>query len=441
MTGQINNKTKYPTLKELGQINTRASELGYDMPVNANLYQLGQDLYSSPSPRLNGENILWKLLKESRKKQAQWRSEQRNKFIDSVNNPDELDSATRRRGAEIFVSLKERQASYGDAVFNFAYPLNSGESPPPIRLPKNLPNVIWKMAEYVEKPFPLGLPMARIDAIRQIDNSIKIIEINPCWVDNIGALQAFYETYYPGSCSSLPVDMLCQQIISRQPKNRDISLLYGAQADGCKRDEIYALANYMKSSGFFGNILVSPMRSDIDIGSFGTVYINGSFQMSQQYAVEEQVVNQIKKLQAQKQLLLLPSQFVALDSKTSLIGMSQTRPNLFIPTTSDRRQINGPAIAKPLQSESLKGIVMLKDGQDVESPEEFVYQPIVTASSDMTLITYNSKEKTLSRKVDLYEKINLWIVGSQVVGAMAAYDQNMMINDASYNLPLTWTTK
>lgn len=436
-----NNEIKYPTVRELEQISTRASELGYGVPINANLYQLGRDLYDSPSPRLNGENKLWKQLRESRRKQAKWRSLERNKFVNAVNNPEILDNSTLRKGAEIFVSLKERQASYGDAVFNFAFPLSCNESPPPICLPKNLPNIIWKMAEYVEKPFPQGLPMARVDAIRQADNSVKIIEINPCWVDNIGALQAFYETYYPLSAINLPVDMLCQQIISRQPRNRDIALLYGAQADGCKRDEIYALANYMRSTGFFSKILVSPMTPTLDINPFGIVYINGSFQMSQQYSSEERVVSQIKKLQSEKQLLLLPSQFVALDSKTSLIGMSQTRPDLFIPTTSDRQEIEGPAIAKPLMSESLKGIVVLDKGEDLDSPAEFVYQPIVTATSDVALVTYNSKEKTLSRATYLYEKINLWIVGNQVVGVMAAYDQSLMINDASYNLPLTWTTK
>ncbi|MFA5895210.1 MAG: hypothetical protein WC851_05540 [Candidatus Shapirobacteria bacterium] len=434
-----NNETKYPTVREIEQISSRASELGYPMPVNANLYQLGQELYRSPSPRLNGENKLWKLLKESRRKQAQWRSVERNKYTGTVKNPDRLDKSTLRTAADIFVSLKERQASYGDAVFNFAFPLSNSESPPPICLPKNLPNVIWKMAEYMEKPFPQGLPMARIDAIRQSDNTIKIIEINPCWVDNLGALQAFYETYY--SAGPQPVDMLCQQIVARQPRNRDIALLYTAQADGCKRDEIYALANYMRSGGYFSNILVSPMNSTLDIGNFGTVYINGSFQMSQQYSSEQRVVEQIKKLQVDKQLLLLPSQFTALDSKTSLIGMSQTRPDLFIPTTSDRREIEGPAIAKPLQSESLKGIVVLDASQGVDSPEEFVYQPIVTATTDMALATYNSKEKTLSSTSNLYEKINIWVVGNQVVGVMAAYDQEMMINDASYNLPLIWTTK
>jgi hypothetical protein len=183
------------------------------------------------------------------------------------------------------------------------------------------------------------------------------------------------------------------------------------------------------------------MNSSLDVGNFGTVYINGSFQMSQQYSSEQRVVEQIKKLQADKQLLLLPSQFTALDSKTSLIGMSQTRPDLFIPTTSDRSEIEGSAIAKPLQSESLKGIVVLKPGQVTSEPEEFIYQPIVTATTDMALATYNSKEKTLSSSANLYEKINIWVVGNQVVGVMAAYDQEMMINDASYNLPLIWTTK
>lgn len=430
MTEKIN----YPTINELRGIKARASSLGYELPINANLYKLGQDLSRSLSPRLSGETKLWRILKDARRRQAQWRAQERQKFTGSLSNPDDLSPDILRRASKIFVDLKERQASYGDYVFNFAIP--QGMSPL-IKIPRNLPNIIWKMAEYIEKPFPQGLPMARVDAIRQPDSSIKIIEINPCWVDNIGALQAFYETYQI-PLSVLPVNILIQQIISRRPPNRNIALLYGAQADGCKRDEIYGLASYMESTGYFNQIDVSPITSRLQLKPYGIIYINGSFAMGQQYVVEEQIIEKLTQLQLQQQTLLLPAQFTALDSKISLVGMSQTRPDIFVKTTRQRDETTGPTIAKPLHSESLRGITTLPENPGLSLPTDYVYQPIITSATNQPLICIDNKAKTIFWPTPLYEKINIWIFGNKIAGVIATYDTTYMINDAGYNLPLPW---
>lgn len=427
----------YCSKGELENIRARSISLGFPTPTNANLFQLGRSLWESASPRLATETKLWRQLKETRRRQAQWRNQERQKFTSNVQNPNGLDSTAIRYASRIYVDLKERKASYGDYVFNFAFPLDSSIPPPPVKLPRNLPNVIWKMAEYIEKPFPSGLPMARIDALRQSDNSIKIIEINPCWVDNLGTLQAFYETYQTTTQIS-PIDILCQQITSRRPLNRNIALLYGAQADGCKKDEIFGLAEYLKSSGEFNQVIVSTLNSNFDFNPYGTIYINGSFAMGQLYITETLAVEKIRKLSETKSTLLLPAQFTALDSKISLVGMSQTRPDLFLKTSLNRQDIDGPTIAKPLQSESLKGIITLPLGETPILPESYIYQPLVSNLTNTSLVCVNTKTKTIAQLPSLYEKINIWIIGNQITGVIATYDTSYMINDASYNLPLSW---
>lgn len=432
----IENKIiNYPSPNEIGVLKTRAESLGLSSPTGANLNLLGKTLIESRSPRLNPLQILYKQVRETRKRQAQWRSQERKIFLNQFSNPDKVDTY---RVSKIYISLKERKAVYGGKVFNIASPENPYESIDPVKLPENLPNIIWKMAEYTDKPFPSGLPMARIDAIRQPDNSVKIIEINPCWVDNIGALQAFYETYQSPIIDQ-PVDILTRQIILRRPKNRNMALLYCSQAAGCASQEIYGLAEYLESTGQFNNVNVSRMDQNFDLTPYGIIYINGSFSMNQEpYSNGEIVTKDIIRLQSEQKVLLLPSQFKVFDSKESLIGMSQTNPNLFCKTTNNRREITGKAIAKPYLSESLKGITTLNENQDINSPNNFVYQPIITFSPKIPLICVDAKSKTIFKPPKLYEKINIWVIGNDIAGIIATYNTTPIINDAGYNLPLTW---
>jgi hypothetical protein len=428
------NTIKYITPNEIGALKTRAESLGLPSPTGANLNLLGQALIESRSPRLDPLQKLFKQVKDTRKRQAIWRSQEKQEFVNTFNNSEKLNTYN---VSKIYTSLKERKAIYGGKVFNFATPQNPTDSIPQIKLPENLPNIIWKMAEYTDKPFPPGLPMARIDAIRQSDNTIKIIEINPCWVDNIGALQAFYETYKT-PISEKPVDILVKQIILRRPKNRNIALLYCSQAAGCAVQEIYSLADYLESTGQFNKINVSRMDQNFDLSSYATIYINGSFSMNEPYSNGEIVEKEIIKLQSEQKTLLVPTQFKAFDSKESLIGMSQTAPNLFLKTTKNRQEIEGQAIAKPYLSESLKGIVMLDKKQNINTSEEYIYQPIITYSPEIPLICVDSQNKTISKPEKLYEKINIWVIGNKIAGAMATYNTTPMINDAGYNLPISW---
>lgn len=427
-------KINYTSPSELKVLKTRAESLGLPSPTSANLGLLGKSLIESRSPRLDPIQKLFKQVKDTRRRQAMWRSQEKQEFINIFNNPEGLETYDL---SKIYTSLKERKAIYGGKVFNFATPQNPTESIPQIILPENLPNIIWKMAEYTDKPFPKGLPMARIDAIRQSDNTIKIIEINPCWVDNIGALQAFYETYQT-PIPEQPINVLSEQIILRRPKNRNIALLYCSQAAGCASQEIYGLAEYLEATGQFNQVVVSRIDQNFDLAPYGTVYINGSFSMSEPYSNGEIVAKKIIKLQEEQNTLLVPTQFKIFDSKESLIGMSQANQNLFFNTTKNRQEIKGQAIAKPYLSESLKGIVILNDNQNVTGSDDYVYQPVVTCSPKIPLICVDSQSKTISKPEKLYEKINIWVIGNKIAGAMATYDTTPMINDAGYNLPLSW---
>ncbi len=435
----------YPTRGQLDDLRRKADSLGYQTQINADINLLGQALSRSLAPSKT-ERVLWKELRVARKRQAQWRSANRSRFKESMFIPDGLGLEKLQMAAKLFVCLKERGASYGDYVFNFAFPEKTTEYPATIILPTNFPEKIWYLAQALEE-MPLGLPMARVDVIRQPDNRVKIIEINPCWVDNIGALQAFYDIYGLGSFTK-PIKIFSEQLANAKSRG-PIGLAYCDQTTSCQRDEIYCLAAYLEATSRFTQVVVSPLR-DLRLADSGclvtksnivvsTLYFDGSFTMTNQSAGEQKAVEAI--IQAQQQgLLLAPSQFRALDQKDSLEKLYRLAPDTFINTSTAPPQTSLPVVAKPISSESLNGVRILETKDEfslLNDPSKYIFQPL-TVSTTQGLVCVDNRARRITQPDALFEKICIWISSKQVLGVMATYGQTPLINDAGFNLPLRW---
>ncbi len=288
--------------------------------------------------------------------------------------------------------------------------------------------------------------MARIDAIRQKDNSIRIIEINPCWIDNIGALQSFNEVYNIQNSSNekTPTKLITENLSKLNTKNKKIALLYCRSSNGCKKDEMFGFANYLSSTSFFDNIQISSIR-DVALNENNSltvkgvdvsmVYLNGSFSMA-----NEEEISSINKIKiAQKNgLILSPIQLDSFDQKDTLIDISQKRPDLFVKTTNSPPK-NVEFIVKPIRSESLKGVQIFKENNfpDLENFKNYVFQP-TTYSETKDIVCINTKTKIITCPEKLFEKLNIWIIGNEIAGILATYSTNPMINDSGYNLPIKW---
>lgn len=430
-------------------MNNRAGFLGLDTYVATNINLLGKRLSQNPSPS-EKERKLWKLLKEVRRRQAEWRTNERNIIQEQMANPDRISRNALRKATNLYLGLKERKCSYGDYVFNLAFPERGENYPNPIQIRETLPETIWSLAKAVEIQWPSGLKMARVDAIRLPDNTLRIIELNPCWVDNIAALQAFYESYalpFPNKLS--PSKLLAEEMLRGQPLSeyRNIALIYCDRTDGCKRDEIYGLFDYLRTTNSFQEIVVASLREisqkkemiTVKGIPITTLYFNGTLLMNDESISQQLAIKKIKNAQQRGILFLAPAQFKELDCKSSLVKLSAERPDLFVKTVGtkdDALDLQFPVIAKPTRSESLSGIKIINNTRELdELAEGFVFQPMIP-SVRKGIICYDSKTKIISLPQFVYEKINLWIIENKIVGALATYSTRPLISDAGYNLPL-----
>lgn len=423
-------------------------ELTLQTPANINI--LGRQLYQNPEPP-EQERKMWKILKEVRRRQAEWRAYKRRRIQEQMVNPDRLTPNLVRVASGIFVGLKERKCSYGGYVFNLAFPENPNNYPQPIQISPDLPETLWQLALQIETTWPLGIKMLRIDAIRQPDNSIRIIELNPCWVDNIATLQAFYETYrIPLPSQRNPIEAIADLL----SQTSNLALIYCERTNGCKKDEIYGLADYLSATGKFEQIVVAPLREvrqdtdgAITIKGVKTpiMYLNGTFLMIDELISQQEAIERIIDAQQRNLLTLAPAQFDQFNLKQSLINLSKQRPDLFVPTVSveDVLSLNGPIILKPTRAESLMGVKIL-EGPDLLDASLFegsyAVQPL-TPYTTKGIVCFDTKSKTIFKPDEVFEKINIWVIEDNIVGVLATYSTSPLISDSGFNLPLLWEEK
>jgi len=130
---------------------------------------------------------LLKLLGQVLEGQSVYRDYKTQDSIDSFMKEDQVNIADRNRALTMWQLLKEAGAIYGTRVFNFAFqPFDSREIPPVVIFPENFTSRLWKAIKSIGIDVSGVGNMIRVDAIRTQDG-FRIIELNPCWVDNLGA--------------------------------------------------------------------------------------------------------------------------------------------------------------------------------------------------------------------------------------------------------------
>jgi hypothetical protein len=443
--------TNYPTEGQYTQIQEYAGKYFdvEDCPILPDIADLSRDDAVVNSENTGRQSSLFGMVNRCEERRRAWFKENASGLFEEFCWQRSIIPELRDLSVYVGMDLNERMVSYGSRVFNFALPFESEDRWDSITIPEDFAAQIWGLCEAIEPVEPNGgVKMMRVDALREPDGSISIMEINPNWVDNISALAGFQEVYETFGGQAGPIQSFCELMTQdekgKKLPNRKILLAYCGDARGCKKDEMKGLSMRLKASGVFEDVELVALR-DVRVNESGNVeskgaeygyfYLNGSREMASRSIREQKALESVYTAAKASKVVAAPYQFEQLGDKSNLVEFSKRRPDLFTRTVFDREEIPGKAVVKNYRGESLRGIRMAEDGSVDSEDEDVVYQPFTPVISTPRVCV--DMQRKAAQILDApYEKINIWIMGDKVVGAIAAYDESPWISDAGYNYPL-----
>lgn len=443
--------TNYPTEGQYTQIREYSDKyFGVeDCPILPDIKDLSRKEAVVQAKDSSRQRSLFGMVNRCEERRSNWFMENAEGLFDEFVWQRRIIPELRDLSVYVGMDLNERMVSYGSRVFNFALPLEKGDRWDSITIPEDFASQIWDLCDAIEPVDPNGgVRMMRVDALRRPDGSISIMEINPNWVDNISALAGFQEVYETFGGQAGPIQSFCELMTQgekgRTLPNRKILLAYCGDARGCKKDEMKGLEMRLKASGVFDDVELVALRNvrvndDGNVeskgGEYGYFYLNGSREMALRNVREQKALEAVYTAARAGKVVAAPYQFEQLGDKSNLVELFRRRPDLFTQTVFDREDIDGKAVVKSYRGESLRGIRMADDSAIKDFGEDVVYQPFTPVTS-IPRICVDMQKKAAQIFDAPYEKINIWIMGDKVVGAIAAYDQSPWISDAGYNYPL-----